>query len=65
MLLQEVKFEKNIFLGLFPYLTLAITTSSVWSKNIQSSSSCDPYRNYSCLYSYLGEDFITRFFSLL
>jgi hypothetical protein len=22
---------------------------------------CDPYKNYSCLDSYLGDDFITRF----
>ena len=57
--------KKFIFLGLFVYLFLAITTGLVWAKDktitVQATSKCDPYTHYSCLDSYLGEDFFTRF----
>lgn len=50
-----------IFLEVFFCLILATTTPSVWAKD-QTTSKCDPYKNFACLDSYLGEDFFTRFF---
>ena len=31
------------------------------SPPMKAGSACDPYKNYSCLDSYLGSDFFTRF----
>ncbi|MCW8409659.1 porin [Legionella sp. PATHC035] len=66
MFLQDVNLRSVIFLEVFFYLILATTTPSVWAKDRtipdQTPSKCNPYNNYTCLDSYLGEDFFTRLF---
>lgn len=57
--------KRIIVLG-FTYLILATTTDPVWAKertiSSQTTLKCDPYINYACLDSYLGEQVIKRFF---
>ncbi|MBN9226214.1 MULTISPECIES: outer membrane beta-barrel protein [Legionella] len=57
---------KRIIIVGFTYLILATTTDPVWAKeraiSSQTTLKCDPYINYACLDSYLGEQIIKRFF---
>ncbi len=51
----KIEISKFLF-----YLSL-ITTTPIWAQDKISSHSCDPYKDYACLDSYLGQDFLTRF----
>ena len=56
--------KKRVISGGLFYLALIVSVSG-WAqqnKAILTSSQCEPYANYTCLDTYLGEDFITRFF---
>lgn len=70
MFLQDVNLRSVIFLEVFFYLILATTTTpSVWAKDRtipdQTLSKCDPYNNYACLDSYLGEVFLHVLFVIM
>ena len=56
--------KKIIILGSVLYLALTSPIACAQEKTppVPIAPKCDPYNNYACLDSYLGEDFITRFF---
>ena len=56
---------KKLIISVGIFLVLGATTA--WTKDSlsprQMTPKCDPYTNYSCLDTYLGESILTRFWN--